>query len=90
MDLASLGIVGVAAIVILCYVVGEIAKASALENKWIPIICAVAGIPLGIAGMYIMPEFPATDVITAAAVGAFSGLSATGVNQIKKQLTANE
>ena len=45
------------------------------------------GMVLGIAGMFVMPDFPADDVITAAAVGMASGLAATGVNQAKKQLT---
>lgn len=87
MDFASLGIAVVAAIVVLCYVFGEIAKASALDNKWIPIVCALSGIALGVIGMFIMPDFPANDIITAAAVGAVSGLAATGINQAKKQLS---
>ena len=42
-------------------------------------------------GMYAgMPEFPATDPITAAAVGAVSGLAATGINQAVKQLGKTE
>lgn len=86
MDFASLGIAVVAAIVVLCYIFGEVAKASALDNKWIPIVCAVSGIVLGIISLYVMPDFPATDVVTAAAVGGASGLAATGVNQAVKQL----
>jgi hypothetical protein len=42
---------------------------------------------LGIAGLYLMPDFPAKDIINALAVGIVSGLAATGVNQIYKQLT---
>ena len=41
---------------------------------------------LGVAGMYVMPEFPAADVINAAAIGIVSGLAATGVHQAMKQL----
>ena len=40
--------------------------------------------------MMIMPEFPATDYITAVAVGIVSGLAATGANQIVKQLSKSE
>ena len=40
--------------------------------------------------MIIMPEFPATDYITAVAVGIVSGLAATGANQIVKQLGKSE
>ncbi len=36
--------------------------------------------------MYTMPEFPAADYMTAAAVGIVSGLAATGADQIAKQL----
>ena len=32
-----------------------------------------------------MPEFPATDVINAAAIGIVSGLAATGAHQVIKQ-----
>lgn len=81
-----MGIVGVAAITIICYLIGEIAKAVPIDNKWIPVICGICGLALGIAGMFIMPDFPAGDYITAAAVGIVSGLAATGADQIMKQL----
>ena len=81
------GIASVAAITVMCYIVGLIIKASGLDNKWIPVICGVTGIVLGIAALYMgMPDFPASDPITAAAVGAASGLAATGVDQAVKQL----
>ena len=48
-------------------------------------IGAVGG-ALGVVAMRVMPDFPATDYITAVAVGIVSGLAATGVNQIGKQL----
>ena len=86
MDMTSLGITGVAAITVVCLLIGQGVKASGLDNKWIPIICGVAGMLLGIGGMHIMPDFPATDYITAAAVGIVSGLAATGANQVFKQL----
>ncbi|RGY90747.1 enolase, partial [Hungatella hathewayi] len=47
----------------------------------------VIGAILGVAGMYTMPDFPAADIINAAAVGTVSGLAATGINQAYKQLT---
>ncbi len=79
------GIAGVAAITVIAYLIGQGVKASGLANKWIPIICGIAGLVLGIAAMYVMPNFPARDPITAAAVGAVSGFAATGVNQVAKQ-----
>lgn len=79
------GIAGVAAITVLAYLIGQGVKASGLANKWIPVICGIAGLVLGIVALYIMPDFPADDPITAAAIGAVSGFAATGINQISKQ-----
>ena len=86
MDISSLGITGVAAITVICLLIGQGVKVSGLDNKWIPIICGVCGCALGILAMFIMPDFPAGDYITAAAVGIVSGLAATGINQAAKQL----
>lgn len=86
MDISSLGITGVAAITVICLLIGQGVKASGLDNKWIPIICGVCGCALGILAMFIMSDFPAGDYITAAAVGIVSGLAATGINQAAKQL----
>ena len=80
------GIAGVAAITVIAYLVGAAVKATTLDNKWIPSICGTVGGILGVLAMRIMPDFPATDYITAVAVGIVSGLAATGVNQIGKQL----
>ena len=85
-----MGITGVAAITVIAYLLGEFAKASRLDNKWIPIICGVAGGALGLLGMAVMPAFPAEDVISAVAVGIVSGLAATGANQIVKQMKGKE
>ena len=90
MDISSLGIAGVAVITVICFLVGEVVKATGLDNKWIPIICGVVGAALGIAGMFIMPDFPAGDYLTAAAVGIVSGLAATGINQVYKQLSRGD
>lgn len=85
----ELGIAGVAVITVICYLIGEAVKASGIANKWIPIIVGACGGALGVAGMYVMADFPAQDVLTAVAVGIVSGLAAVGVNQIGKQLTNN-
>ena len=89
MEISAFGVANVAAIVALCYLVGIIVKATPFDNnKYIPIACGVAGLALGLAALYMgMPDFPAADPITAAAVGAVSGLAATGIDQAKKQLT---
>lgn len=90
MDFASLGIASVAAITVVCYLIGMGVKASGIDNKWIPVIMGVCGLVLGIAGMFIIPDYPANDYITSAAVGIVSGLAATGINQISKQLNSAE
>ena len=89
MDITGLGIVGVAGITVLCYLAALGIKATPLDNKWLPVICGVVGGGLGVAGMYIMPDFPASDLITAIAVGIVSGLAATGANQVFKQLSGS-
>lgn len=87
MDISSLGIAGVAAITVICFLIGQVVKASGLDNKWIPITCGISGALLGVLGLFMMPDFPATDYITALAVGIVSGLAATGINQVYKQLS---
>lgn len=81
------GIANVVAITVIVYIIGLGIKATTLDNKWIPVICGVAGVVLGIVALYLgVPDFPATDPLTAAAVGGASGLAATGMDQIAKQL----
>lgn len=88
MDFTELGFVPVAAIVVLAFLVGLAWKTSAkLGDKWIPIVCGVVGLILGVVGRTVIIGFPATDPITAAAIGVVSGLSATGAHQIWRQLT---
>lgn len=79
------GFASVAGITVICYLVGQIVKATKLDNKWIPIIVGVVGGILGVVAQSVMADYPATDIITAIAVGIVSGLASTGVNQITKQ-----
>ena len=80
------GMAGVAAITVIAYTLGLLVKAVGLNCKWIPVICAAVGGALGVLGMFCMPDFPAQDSITACAVGIVSGLAATGMDQMVKQL----
>lgn len=81
------GIASVAAITVICYLVGLIVKSSGLDNKYIPAIVGLCGGVLGVAALYTgLQDFPATDPLTAVAVGIVSGLAATGVNQAIKQM----
>ena len=61
-------------------------KLSPLENRWIPLLCGLTGGALGVLGLYLVPDFPAADLMSAAAVGIVSGLAATGADQIGKQM----
>ena len=91
MDISVFGLGTVAAITVLCYLAGTGVKTTPLDNKYIPVICGGTGLVLGLVALYAgMPEFPATDPITAAAVGVVSGLAATGINQAVKQLGKTE
>mgnify|MGYP000181770631 FL=1 len=68
------GIGSVTAITAICYLGGMACKATTkVKDEVIPVVCGVTGGILGVAGMYLMPEFPATDVINAAAIGIVSG-----------------
>ena len=82
------GIATVVAITALVYIIGLCVKASNLDNKWIPVIAGVSGVILGILALYIgVPDFPATDPMTAAAVGGVSGLAGCGLQEAKKLLS---
>lgn len=81
------GIMSVGAITVVCYLLAQGVKATKLDNKWLPVLCGLLGGVLGVAALYTgVPDFPATDPLTALAVGIVSGLAATGANQIGKQL----
>ena len=81
------GIASVAAITVICYLVGIIVRASPLNSALIPSIVGLCGAVLGVVALYVgLPDFPATDPLTAIAVGIVSGLAATGINQAVKQL----
>lgn len=90
MDIFSLGVASVASITVIAYLVGLLVKATGINNKWIPSICGFVGLALGLAGLFIMPDFPAHDYISAAAVGIVSGLAATGFDQVMKQFSKED
>lgn len=86
MDISQMGTV--LAIVVIAYLVGLAAKMiPKVPDKAIPVIVGVTGGILGVIGMYVMPDFPANNIIDAIAVGIVSGLASTGVNQVYKQLS---
>ena len=60
-----------------------------VKDNIIPIIVGVAGGVLGIVGMFVIPGYPANNILDAIAVGIVSGMASTGVNQIYKQIKKN-
>lgn len=74
------------AITVITYLIGYAVKLiPQIKNEAIPAIVGLCGGILGIVGMFVMPDFPAHDILNAIAIGVVSGLSSTGVNQVWKQ-----
>lgn len=85
-DVTQMGTV--LAIVVITYLVGLVAKQiPKVKDELIPVIVGAVGGILGVVGMYVIPDFPANDVLNAIAVGIVSGLASTGANQVYKQLS---
>ena len=85
-----IGIGSVAAITVICYLVGMTVRQTPLDNKWIPSIVGFLGMVLGVVGWKVIPDYPAGDILTALAVGVVSGLAATGIDQLYHQLNPRE
>lgn len=89
-----LQIMSVPIIVSLVYLIIEVIKSSLKDSekfkRYIPIIAAILGGTLGILCFYFASTLiPADNVIVALFIGIVSGLSATGTNQIFKQINKN-
>lgn len=88
----NLDFIGIPIIIIICYMVGEIYKVVFKKNtktyKLIPILVAFIGGVLGIIIYFTSPEvlLNARNIYNAILVGIISGFSATGTNQIIKQI----
>lgn len=78
------------AITVIAGLVGEIVKASPVPDKYIPIAVGITGGVLGAVGMVVVNGYPATDPLSAVAVGIVSGLAATGAHQAAHQLGKDE
>ena len=78
------------AIIVICYLIGIGAKLiPGIKDNYIPVIVGVFGGILGVVGLYVIPGFPANDILNAISVGIVSGLASTGVNQIYKKAKPN-
>ena len=77
------------AIIVICYLIGIGAKLiPGIKDNYIPVIVGVFGGIL-VVGLYVIPDFPANDILNAISVGIVSGLASTGVNQIYKKAKPN-
>ena len=86
-----LNLISVPAIAVAVYVVMEVLKKAVGETekfkRLIPLFSLLLGAVFGVACFYFIPTIiPATNVVLAIVIGAASGLSATGTNQIIKQI----
>lgn len=88
----SFGIASVAAITVICYLIGMWCKSSTIvPDERIPAIMGLCGAALGVVAYFTkMPEMAGLHIVTAIAVGIVSGLAATGVNQIFKQMKTED
>lgn len=77
--------VPVTSIVVICCLIGKIIKESPVVDNWIPVVCGACGGIFGVIALFVMPGYPADDILTAIAIGIVSGLAATGAHQIGKQ-----
>lgn len=85
MDFSSVGTD--VAIVVIAYLVGLLAKQlPKVKDEFIPIIVGIVGGIIGVVGMYVIPDFPANNILDAIAAGIVSGLASTGANQAVKQI----
>ena len=58
-------------------------------KRFIPLIACVLGAVCGVVAFYFVPDTMGTDnILVATILGAASGLSATGTNQVVKQLSS--
>ena len=87
-----LNLISVPAIATAVYLLIEVLK-KAFNNsekflRFIPLISLVIGVIAGIICYFFIPSIiPAPNIVVAIIIGGASGLTATGTNQIVKQLS---
>ena len=73
-------------IIFICYIVVALIRKTPLRNEWLPLISGGIGIILSLIAFYALPSIvPADSLGTTLFYGFFSGLAATGSNQVFKQ-----
>ena len=83
-------LIGIPAIVVISYMITETFKMF-INKKYLPIVAGISGGMLGVLSFVLQIDImPATDIVSALAIGIISGLAATGSNQIIKQIKKKE
>ena len=90
-----LNLISVPAIATAVYLIIEILKKTFNNSekflRVIPLISLLIGSVAGVVCFYFIPSIiPAANVVVAIIIGAASGLTATGTNQIFKQLNKDK
>ena len=86
-----LNAVSIPAIAAVVYWVVNLIKFTTKNNEkfltFIPLVSTLLGVVCGLIAFWAVPEImPTTNIIVAIVIGGSSGLSATGFNQIIKQI----
>ncbi len=79
----------VVGIVALCYIIGMGLKAwDKFDDRKIPVLMAFSGAVLGVITYFVEPSMlgKVGGIMSAVIKGAVSGLAATGINQVYKQM----
>ena len=84
--------ISIPAIVAAVYTIIDLAKTAVGETekfkRFIPLIATGIGALIGVLLFYVEPDIIAAhNLLTAIVIGAASGLTATGTNQVVKQLS---
>lgn len=80
-------IVPIVAIAIICWIIGYTFKQiQKFPNQFIPTICAVCGALLGVVAWYCGIDIKADNWLVAIGYGVLYGVSATGCNELIKQI----
>ncbi len=84
-------VISVLTIVAIVYTIIEVLKQTTNKNekflKFVPLVSLTIGVVCGVVAFFAVPGYLETsNIVIAIVIGGASGLSATGTNQVFKQL----
>ena len=90
----TMSFIPIPAIALILYCVAELLKATLFNTDqrraMIPVVCALLGAVICVVLYAVQPGLiPGDNILTAAAEGIISGLTATGANQVYWQIKKN-